>query len=374
MRTNQPVGVREGATELVVPAGFCTKGPGKSTGEVFYNRQMEFSRDISILFARMVFRPQWRVLDGLAATGARGLRLANECDGNFQVHLNDRSERAAERIQGNAKLNHLDDIVVHNRDLRALLAEEGFDYIDVDPFGTPVPFVDAAVQSVRDRGVLAITATDTAPLCGTYPRTCARRYGAVSARAPFSNETGLRILIGYIAREAARYDRGCEPLLCFHADHYFRCHLRIRNGARRADSALESIGYAFHDPASLARGVSIQTPKDASLAVAGPLWTGELHCREVLDRMSPDDALGTHSRCKKAIGLWRGEVAAPALYYRVDELAQHTKRQPPKMARLVDELCSKGAVAAQTHFDPKGLKTDLPAEELLRLFKDIVSD
>lgn len=371
MKSQQLVKVREGATDLIVPADFCRRGPGTSTEEVFYNRQMEFSRDISVLLGRAMLQTGWRILDGLAATGARGLRMAKECGSDGRFFLNDRSERAADLMQRNARANGLGDVAVCCRDLRALLSEERFDYIDVDPFGTPVGFVDAAIQSCRDGGILAITATDTAPLSGTYPRTCARRYGATSTRSPFSHETGLRILIGYIAREAAKHGRGCEPILCFHADHYFRCHLRIRKGARRADRSLEGLGYAFYDAETLQRGIATERPTSASKAYAGPLWTGKLHSSEALDSISLDETLGTHRRCEKSMGLWRGESGAPSLYYHVDELAKRTKRHPPKLAHLIDRLRSSGVTASPTHFDPKGFKTDMPLGELIQLFEAV---
>jgi len=365
------VRTKEGTTELMVPQGFCTRGPGKSSGDVFYNGQMEFSRDISVLLGRVVLQKGGRALDGLAASGARGLRMARECGSDWHFVLNDRNERAAQLIRKNAELNGLSNVDASCRDLRALLAEERFQYIDIDPFGTPVPFIDAAVQSAHDDGILAITATDTAPLSGTYPKTCVRRYGALSARSPFSHESGLRILMGYMVREAAKHDRGCEPLLCFHADHYFRCHMRIRRGAGRADKSLARMGFATYDRNTLRRGVSTERPSGEVGSMAGPLWCGELHSSDVLDHIGLDSALGTHRRCEKMIDLWRGELSAAPLYYRVDELARHTKSHPPKSVRLIEGLRENGASASPTHFDPKGIKTNMPLDELLVVFKAV---
>ena len=45
-----------------------------------------------------------------------------------------------------------------------------FDVIDLDPYGTAAPFVDAAVQSLSSGGLLCITCTDTAVMAGSnYP-------------------------------------------------------------------------------------------------------------------------------------------------------------------------------------------------------------
>lgn len=358
--------VREGVTDLLVPDDFCKKGPGTRTGGIFYNRQMEFGRDISVIFGREVFREGQRILDGLAATGARGLRLANECGVRADFVLNDRDLRAAVLMKQNAELNSLGHVRVECRDLRSLLADEHFDYVDVDPFGTPIDFIDPALQSCTNGGLIAITATDTAPLYGTYPRTCLRRYGALSAKSPFAHETGLRILVGHFVRDAARHDRAAEPLLCYHADHYFRCYFHIRDGAARADLAIKKLGFANFDGKSLGRSIG---PERTTEKDAGPLWTGGLFSKELLKAMRATGDLGTAARCSKALEIWREEVGLPGCYFGMDELAKKTKLSPPKLAEFIEFLRGKGAMAARTQFDPKGLKTDLGARELLDNYK-----
>jgi len=360
------VKVKEGTTELLVPEEFCRRGPGTRTGEVFYNRQMEFSRDISVMFGREVFREGQRILDGLAASGARGLRLANECGVRAEFELNDRDLRAAVLMKENAELNSLGHVAVHCRDLRSLLADEQFDYIDIDPFGTPVDFIDSAVQSCRNKGVIALTATDTAPLYGAYPKTCLRRYGSLSAKSPFAHETGLRILIGFVAREAAQHDRAIEPLLCYHADHYFRCFLRIQNGAARADAVMRKLGYASFDRASLSREV---TSDREDARNAGPLWTGQLSSKELLETMKATGDLGTAGRCSKMLEVWREEVGMPPLFYSMDEFARKTKLAPPKLVDFVEFLKETEVKASRTHFDPKGFRADAPAPELIALYE-----
>ena len=41
-----------------------------------------------------------------------------------------------------------------------------FHVIDLDPYGSPAPFLDAAVQSTAEGGLICITCTDMAVLCG----------------------------------------------------------------------------------------------------------------------------------------------------------------------------------------------------------------
>jgi tRNA (guanine26-N2/guanine27-N2)-dimethyltransferase len=43
---------------------------------------------------------------------------------------------------------------------------QAYDAIDLDPYGTPAHFLDSALQAVAEGGLLAVTATDMAVLCG----------------------------------------------------------------------------------------------------------------------------------------------------------------------------------------------------------------
>ena len=41
-----------------------------------------------------------------------------------------------------------------------------FDVIDIDPYGTAAPFLDAAIQAASGETLLCITSTDSRILCG----------------------------------------------------------------------------------------------------------------------------------------------------------------------------------------------------------------
>lgn len=64
-------------------------------------------------------------------------------------------------------------ILHEHRDTAVLLAPaQAYDAIDLDPYGTPVQFLDSAVQAVSEGGLLAVTATDMAVLCGNSGEVC----------------------------------------------------------------------------------------------------------------------------------------------------------------------------------------------------------
>lgn len=108
-----------------------------------------------------------------------------------------------------------------------------FDVIDLDPYGCPSIFLDAAVQAVKNNGLLLVTATDMAVLAGNCPETCYTKYGAISLRIRSCHEMALRILLQCIESHANRYGRYIEPLLSISADFYIRVFVRVHNGAAK---------------------------------------------------------------------------------------------------------------------------------------------
>jgi len=361
------VQIVEGLTKLVVPLVHSAGGPGKRQGRVFYNEQMAFNRDLTVMvFSALDFTGK-EALDSMAGTGARGVRVSNEVRGDFKFYVNDKDGEAFHYIQKNIDLNDLDDCLAMSSDMRCLLSEHAFDYIDVDPFGTPVPYVSAAIQGCKRKGILGITATDTAPLAGTHSKKCVRRYGARPVRCPFGHELGLRILMGYMARKAAELDKGIKPMLCFYADHYFRMYLRLPEGAGEADKSLGQLGYVQYDPETGTRGYSLDHDPTGSY---GPIWGGPLYDRAVLDSMEVSDGLAERARCEKYLALWREEMEVP-YFYDNDELASLLHASPPPMSRLLEKIREVGR-ASRTHFSPTGFKTDLTLAELMGIVSEIV--
>ena len=192
------VPVTEGGTTVLVPAPDPTAAFPPGTAPVFYNPRMAINRDATVLFLRAL--PEDRrpadYLDAMGATGLRGLRVAGEA--GVPVVINDRSQRALCLAAANAERLDLAVETVRS-DANALLSSRRFGAVDLDPFGSPAPFTDAACRSaVR---YLFVTATDTAPLCGAHLRAGMRRYFARPMNTEYHAEVGLRILLGFVARE-----------------------------------------------------------------------------------------------------------------------------------------------------------------------------
>ena len=190
------------------------------------------------------------VLDALSASGLRALRYAHEIPFLTSVTANDILKPAAEAIERNAAHNglsdkikvsvddamaHMYDKVVHELRRTAnsknkSVPSEKYDVIDLDPYGTAAPFLDAAVQAVRDDGgLLCVTCTDSGVWASNgYPEKCYSLYGGVPVKAWFSHEVGLRLILHTIETSAAKYGLAMEPLLSLYIDYYCRVFVRIR--------------------------------------------------------------------------------------------------------------------------------------------------
>lgn len=351
--------ITEGKTKLLVPEDCLKfKGPGKKI-PAFYNPLMGFSRDISVMVLAALKCKN--ILDGLAGAGARGIRIANEVGG--EVVVNDKNRTAYETIKKNIYLNELKNAKAENKDLNILLSEEGsYDYIDIDPFGTPAYFTDVAFRIARKNTVLGLAATDLAALCGAAPKACLRRYSSKPLKTEYGKELGLRILIGFCVKQAAKYHKAAVPILSYYADHYFRIYLRIDEGAKKANRALENIGYIAHDFNTGKRKVLRHIGMEKSFS--GPLWLGNLSQQEILKRLSVSDWLGTNQRITKFLPILKEEVDAMPFYYEINGVAKILRIQPKKLVWIIESLKESGFTAARTHFSPSGFKTNASMKEI----------
>jgi tRNA (guanine26-N2/guanine27-N2)-dimethyltransferase len=359
--------IKEGTSQVFVfQTKNSQKGPGVKQKEPFYNPSMEVNRDLSILVNQWFINQgttSIQILDGLAASGIRGIRFARELEGSFTVTINDRNQQAFSLIKKNCIYHHLDSVVTTNKDLNVILSEKKFHSIDIDPFGSPVYFLDAALRSVYHNGIIACTATDTATLSGVYPTVCKRRYASVPFHTFLMHEIGLRILLGFICREAAKYDKGIVPLLCYASDHYFRCYVQVKQGKKYANKAMEFFSLIPQD--------SLEFPKNSN--PLGPLWLGRLADKSMVQQVRTLAFLKEiHSKhvVWKLLALLEEEADAPPFFYSTNSLSSYLHRPAPKMQVLFEKLRKKGYLAARTHFHPTGFKTNAPFDEVIAMFEE----
>ena len=63
-----------------------------------------------------------------------------------------------------------------------------FQVIDLDPYGTPAPFLDASLQSIDDGGLICVTCTDMAGLCGNNGEATFANYGVMPLKTKYCHE------------------------------------------------------------------------------------------------------------------------------------------------------------------------------------------
>jgi tRNA (guanine26-N2/guanine27-N2)-dimethyltransferase len=291
-------------------------------------------------------------------------------------------------ISKNIELNKLNNATASNQNLNALLTKNWFNYIDIDPFGSPVKFLDAGCRMLRNNGLLAVTATDTAPLFGRNPSTCLRRYDAWSGRIGFSHELGLRILLGYCVRTAARYNLGLKPIVVHAMDYYYRLYLYGIRTRGAADEALANIGYILPKNKSneykilrrkeLIVGIdsesrfNMRTEKGSKSKLLGPLWLGPLFDREFVTKLSiGSHKLGTEHLISKMLPLWLEEASAPVGFYDANLLASELKYPTPPLPLILKTLSAAGFLATRTHFKANAFKTDAPFTDIVQVIKSV---
>jgi tRNA (guanine26-N2/guanine27-N2)-dimethyltransferase len=391
--------VEEGKAKLVVPKlkAFIKKPSdyAPSKAPVFYNPVMELNRDMAVLalqaYQKMLNR-EISVCEPLTSSGIRGIRFAVEVKGVKRVLINDINRKAFQLASHNVQMNGLGErVAVANEEANHLLSCYGaprkrFDAIDVDPFGSPVSYLDSAIRALRNNGFLALTATDMASLCGVYPKACIRKYGGKPLRTEYCHELAVRLLAGCLAITAAKYDMGISIVFSHSAAHYIRIYATIKYGAKKADESIKNMGYILHCFHCFHRETKKELfPVERSgkcsqcgskISVAGPLWLGKIFDKEFCELMEQEikqRKFRLSERIGKILALVKSEAEAPITYYVVDKLCDAQGLPVPSIKKVIEALKEGGFQACLTHFNSNGIRTDASAMDMKGLLRKAVA-
>ncbi|RMB93778.1 hypothetical protein DUI87_29770 [Hirundo rustica rustica] len=347
-----------------------------STNEVFYNPVQGFNRDLTRPSRRgrsrgppepgdppeppRVARPGepceggLRVLEALAASGLRSVRFAREVPGLGAVVASDRSPRAARLMARNVARNGVGGLVTPRlADARMLMYQskaerEPFDVIDLDPYGSPAPFLDAAVQAVSEGGLLCVTCTDVAVMAGNSAETCYSKYGAVSLKGRFCHEMALRIVLHSLDLRANCYQRFVVPLLSVSADFYVRVFVRVFTGQAKVKASASKqalvfhcVGCGSHHLQRLGRATSHGSGFKYSAATGPPVGPTCEFCQQ------------RHQ-----------ELSDVPLYYTLDGLSSTIRSNTPSLLQLRSALLHAGFRVSLSHACRNAVKTDAPRPAL----------
>ncbi|MCD6461561.1 MAG: hypothetical protein J7L61_02340 [Thermoplasmata archaeon] len=388
------------------------RGPA-SRNTLFYNPAMRPNRDISVLLAAAVLKMGGmgkgrrgdggecvEFLDGMASTGIRSIRWLRELpllldtSPVLRIHLADTNPACVEEMGRNLERNGIPEIqyVISGGDCRRLLYGRRFHMVDLDPYGTAAPYIQAGIEGTANGGILAVTTTDTGVLAGTYRETCIRRYHAVPLKNHLGHEAGLRLFLGYMMRTAMSLDTALEPLLCYYSDHYIRVYVRVKRSRNAARKMMEEMAMGVYVsplqrveknpwPATGPATGKGERREGTEGKVFGPLWGGPLMDKDILDAMEEIHTAAStpggerslwDPKTSRLLDILHREAAVephtPWFFHDLDRIASHLHTSPPRMKDVISFLSERGYVAGRTHFSPTGFKTDAPPEEIERAF------
>ena len=337
--------IKEGLAEIFIPIGkkISKKLP------VFYNPIMELNRNITILLLQQ-FSPM-NLCDPLAASGIRAIRFAKELTYK-SITANDMNKKAFALIKKNMKHNKVN-FGIYNKDANLMLLEsKGFDFIDLDVFGSPNFMLDSACKRIARDGILAVTATDTSALCGTFPKACLRKYWAVPKKDAVMHETGLRILIRKIQLIAAQYDKALTPIFSYSKEHYMRVFLRNEKGKNKSDKILKQHGH-FNS--------------------VGPLWLGSLWDKKLASSIYSNALKNKRlNKNKEPVNFLRiikdeSKINAVGFYDLHDICGKNKIQHLQKREEIINKIKKIGYKASRTHFKGDGIRSNMSYLKLVHI-------
>jgi len=431
---NNETYVLEGKTFMYLDPGYFENfsGPSaKKSEKVFYNAAMEGSRTRSVILMKNIIESGFLgeaeiyAIDGLAASGLRARRWLNELPAEIAERLRVTICDLNEESLDLAMKNHLKFPPIHGKgvltprkgDLRTAILDQGWHWVDIDPFGSPMPFLDTAIQSLAKKAVLEVSATDTAALTGSSKTALMRRYGARVRTDGLAHDSGMRVLLACIARCAAKHDRSILPILSIWDSHHLRVSIKVRKSVEISNKLEEKLGWRVANPsleeveASMKLGLLPKSSTDylpmhcflplsypisrEDNRVSGPLWVAQIGDCEVMSRFTAEEV---RKLCVKefhpdfVFSGWdekdfqlkerrifrsiryideESQVIDGESLILTDDLASSQKKgSPPSPNKMIKLIKEKGFKAARSHYSKPSFRTNAPWDVIIEALEE----
>ena len=256
------------------------------------------------------------------------------------------------------------------------------DFIDIDPYGTPEPYLHNAFLTFEKNAVIAVTATDMPVITGKFPEKAYRLYQIPNYKIvnrSYCHELGLRMLIAYIQREALFYKLPVVPLLSYYCDHYVRVFMH-HDTTFTIDKIIQSHGYVKDCPRCGKRDwyswkesfkhSSVCSNCSNSVVPIGPIYIGPLHHSAILKELqsiyvefSKKKSIDRHQRLQRLLPLFTEDLKINSpWYYQLGEVSKRKKISQTGPAHVIEILEEHGIPASLTHFDGPAVKTNYALE------------
>lgn len=353
-------------------------------GRVFYNPNMAFCRSLFSLAVGAIEKPL-AICDAFAATGIRGIRYAGENSNVAKATFVDIEPDAIKCIKKNIRTNRIRKAKALRGNISRLAFDIVADFVEVDPFGTPSPYLYDVLRIFNPlkSGYLSVTATDTAVLCGGKMKAAMKNYHSKPLNNEFTHENGLRILIKKIAEVAAEFNFGIRPLLSLSDRHYLKTLVLLERDAEKAYGSLTRLGYVVYCNKCGFRDSAPRFPPErcplcnGTLDYAGPLWLGGLHQKEFIEKMLRLNEKRDYSQNEeigRKLAMMAAETGMPPYFYDIHSMSKRLKlKMVPKIGDVIEAAEKQGYVISRTHFCPTAVKTGAPFKEVLELLELLAS-
>lgn len=370
-----------------------SKAVPRKSDPVFYNPKQNMNRDLSLMVLHAVKDLQLSKLEHIAetfsGTGIRALRYAVQGPELKNIFINDISPRSIDltkEIFTPYQSSISSKIHYYNLDAKLfflkLREEKQFlDFIDIDPYGTPQPYIRNALLTLEQSGVLAVTATDMPVVTGLYPEKAYRMYQIPNYRVhnrSYCHEIGLRMIIAYLQREALFYKMPMDPLVSFYADHYVRVFMH-HTRTKTVDKIIQNHGYVndcqhcnkrqYYSWKQSFKWEPVCSNCQKTVKPIGPIYLGPLHNSRVIDQLQTylvtfpkKGILDRRYRLERLIPLFKNELEVDEpWFYNIGDVGKNKYfLSSPKL--LVQKIREKGFKASLTHFEGQAIKTNFPLE------------
>ncbi|KAK7203841.1 N2,N2-dimethylguanosine tRNA methyltransferase [Myxozyma melibiosi] len=358
-------------------------------------------------------QPYLTILEALSATGLRAIRYALEIPNLKTVIANDFSAAAVSAIERNVKYNAAPAAQIvkpsHGDANMVMYSHKStpFHCIDLDPYGTAAPFVDAAVQAIADDGLLLVTCTDLAVLAGQgYPEKCFSSYGGTTSKTEFCHEAALRLVLNLVATTAARYGKAIEPLMSLSIDFYVRLFIRIKHSPFQVKSlasntmvaytctgcnstSCQPLGRVVTDKEgtptkhSFPRGPPVGPKCDNCGFVhhmAGPMWGGRIHNKsfiskvQALAKTADPETYKTLPRINSMLTVASEELDDAPFYFTPQKISSVVRCTCPTLTGLGSALLNAGYKVSPTHAAPGAIKTDAGWDIVYDVMREFIKE
>ncbi|CAL5322796.1 unnamed protein product [Camellia sinensis] len=370
-------------------------------GESFFRHESAIGRDLGVLAASLYKKSkgELKILDAMCGCGVRSLRYLVEAEAD-SVLANDANDEYRRIILENLSRvpRGLGDekrwVVTHfdaNRVMtECYLQKDYFDLIDIDSFGSDSSFLRSALCALKLDGLVYVTSTDGFSSGGHRPYHSLAAYGAYVRSVPFSNEIGLRMLIGGAVREASVLGYHVTPLFSYYSYHgpVFRVMLRFNRGKLPIKRYYGFIGYckqcghseAFSwDKLGCITCPCNEANVSGSLRVIGPLWTGPLHNATYMTEMLnlaeewgwTSNGMGLDLEKLLIRMIDESDPELPAGYIKLDEVSRRAKVNSPPLKTMMSIMQKEGYAVSRSHIVSNAIKTNCPMAMCVKIAKEI---